>query len=96
MKKKIIAILMFAIALTMFAACGPARISQEVSESETESMFVVVETSSLWEIVYHKETRVMYAVSHSMYNHGNFTLLIDADGNPLLWNGRSERVNDEN
>lgn len=90
MKKKIIVILILAIALTMFVACGSVRISREVNESEAESMFVVVETSSIWEIVYHKETRVMYAVSYSMYNCGSFTLLVDADGNPLLWNGRSE------
>ena len=96
MKKKIIAILILAIALTMFAACKTARVSRVVSESEAESMFVVVETSSTWEIVYHKETRVMYAVSYSMYNCGTFTLLVDAEGNPLLWDERSERVTDEN
>ena len=75
----------------MFAACGSVRISREVNESEAESMFVVVETSSIWEIVYHKETRVMYAVSYSMYNCGSFTLLVDADGNPLLWSEGSEK-----
>lgn len=88
MKRKIILILVLIFALSVFAACAPARVTSE--EQEQESMFVVVETSSTWEIVYHKETRVMYAVSSSMYNHGNFTLLVDADGNPLLWNGRSE------
>lgn len=88
MKRKIILILVLIFTLSMFTACVPARVTSE--EQERESMFVVVETSSTWEIVYHKETRVMYAISSSMYNHGNFTLLVDADGNPLLWDGRSE------
>ena len=29
--------------------------------------------------------KVMYAVSDGTYNHGNFTLLVDANGNPLLY-----------
>lgn len=55
-----------------------------------KSMFVVVETTSWWMIVYHKYTKVMYAVSCSCETRGTFTLLVDADGNPLLWDGRSE------
>ena len=37
------------------------------------------------QIVYHKETKVMYAVSCGSYNYGNLTVLVDADGKPMLW-----------
>lgn len=53
----------------------------------TDSMFVVVENTPTWIVVYHKETKVMYAVSDNSYNYGNFTLLVDADGKPLLYDG---------
>jgi hypothetical protein len=48
-------------------------------------MFVEIEQTGTWEIVYHKETKVMYAVSYGSYNCGTFTVLLDADGKPMLW-----------
>ncbi len=38
-----------------------------------------------WLIVYRRETKVMYAVSNSNHNVGTFTLLVNADGTPMLW-----------
>ena len=38
-------------------------------------------------VVADRDTKVMYAVSRGGYNCGNFTLLVDADGKPLLWDG---------
>lgn len=86
MKRKIILILVLVFVLNVFTACAKGIIT-EYQEQDNESMFVAVETTSLWKIVYHKETRVMYAISYSSYNCGNFTLLVDADGSPLLWDG---------
>lgn len=40
-----------------------------------------------YRIVYHKENKVMYAVSSSGYNAGNFTLLVDENGDPMLYEG---------
>jgi hypothetical protein len=34
-----------------------------------------------------KDTHVMYVVSLCTYNAGNFTLLVDADGKPLIYKG---------
>jgi hypothetical protein len=48
-------------------------------------MFVEIERTSSWKVVYHKETKVMYTVSFNVYNSGNFTLLVNADGSPMLW-----------
>lgn len=48
-----------------------------------ESAFLVVEHNTLWDyaIVYHKETKVMYSVS----TYGEFTVLVNPDGTPLLY-----------
>lgn len=89
MKRKIILILVLVFVLSMFTSCKTAKLTSEEQEQNCESMFVVVETVYGWTIVYHKETRVMYAVSYATYNSGNFTLLVDAEGKPLLWDGRS-------
>ena len=51
------------------------------------SMFVRVENGPSWSIYYHKDTKVIYAVSRSSYNCGTFTLLVNADGSPMLWEG---------
>lgn len=37
---------------------------------------------NLVDIVYHKDTKVMYTVSR----HGVLTVLVDADGQPLIYN----------
>lgn len=91
MKYKVILILVLVFALSVFAACTTATITSEKQEQNYESMFVLVEDAPSWRIVYHKDTRVMYAVSSASYNCGNFTLLVDADGNPLLWEGGDKK-----
>lgn len=81
MKKKLIAILI--IGMLSLAACAKV---ESVNDNKNEtSMFVEVESTSSWKVVYHKETKVMYIVSWSSYNYGDFTLLVNADGSPMLW-----------
>ena len=48
-------------------------------------MFVVLEVGGTYKIVYHQETKVMYAISSGGYNSGTFTVMLDADGKPLLY-----------
>ena len=58
----------------------------EPKEPQNGSMFVIVENNSYvasYIIVYHRQTKVMYAKS----NDGVFTLLVDADGKPMIWKG---------
>lgn len=70
------------IALMCFAACdNPVEKNTHLGNSD----FVIVESTDNFYIVYHKETKVMYAVSDSNYNHGNFTLLVNADGTPMTY-----------
>jgi hypothetical protein len=69
---------------TALSGCGTNPTESKVVEDEP-SMFILVESSSLWYVVYHRETKVMYAVSNGYYNMGNFTVLVNADGTPMLY-----------
>ena len=82
--KKIAILLVLALCLVMFAGCDASIERTEVAD-EGQSMFVLVESTPLWRVVYHRETKVMYAVSRGTYSQGIFTLLVNADGSPMLW-----------
>lgn len=74
--------------LLSLSACATKQ-TREIIEGETSRM-VYVEETSVYCIVYDKHTKVMYAISNSGYNCGNFTLLVNADGNPLLYDEQME------
>lgn len=82
MQKKLITILI--VGMLSLTACAKVESVNDNKQNET-SMFVAVETTSVWKVVYHKETKVMYTVSYGGYSSGNFTLLVNADGSPMLW-----------
>lgn len=93
MRKLLICIVAALLSFLLCSCGGFATVEKQSAEAEGQkSMFVCVENAFFWKIVYHKETKVMYAVSDSDYNRGTFTLLVDADGNPLLWEGEYERT----
>ena len=85
MKMKILSVaLIVVMCTTLFSGC-----SDETRESEAHdsTMFITVEKEYDWTVVYHRDTKVMYAISDGSYNHGTFTLLVNADGSPMLWEG---------
>ena len=83
MKKMAIAMI-----IMLLLAVGCAKVENaEPKEEKVISRFVQVEMASTWRIVADKETGVMYAVSCGVYNNGTFTLLVDSDGNPLIYKG---------
>lgn len=85
MKKNLIKGLFLIIILMMtLMACAPNNIDIEIQTSES-SRFVIIESTSIYNIAYDQYTKVMYAISRGGYNCGNFTLLVDSDGNPLLY-----------
>lgn len=56
------------------------------AESEKAgTMFVPVYNGMYYSVVYEKDTKVMYAVSDGAKNRGTFTLLVNADGTPMIW-----------
>lgn len=70
------------------AGCGPNKSQEAQSYSEdVPSRFVVIERGDYWHVVADQETKVMYTVSMGSYNTGNFTMLVDSDGTPLLYEG---------
>lgn len=90
MKKKVIELMLSVFALlTVLTGCNHATTEKtyDTEDENIKSMFIEVEYDGLWKIVFDKETKVMYAVSNSSYNYGNFTLLVDENGNPKLWDG---------
>ena len=76
------------IAITLLSFTGCTQVLTEPKEDF--SRFVEVESTDLWKVVYDRSTMVMYAVSRGIYNEGTFTLLVDANGNPLLWEGATK------
>ena len=81
MKRKLAYILI----LSMLLLSGCTKVESVKDNYTNTSMFVMIERTGTWKIVYHKETKVMYAVSCGFYNRGTFTVLVDADGKPMLW-----------
>lgn len=81
MKKAIVLLLI----LLMLMGCG--KTTRTENKSGKNKRFVTIETGPTYMIMADRETRVMYAVSNGMYNCGTFTLLVDKDGSPLLWDG---------
>ena len=81
MDKKILCLV---IAIMLMLTCVGCSTTLE-DESSEGSMFVRVEWEVLngdtYSVVYHKDTKVMYTVSQSTI----FTVMLDADGKPLLW-----------
>lgn len=85
--KKILLICVILLALLLCSCSSKMLTEEEVSMDNTSnlSMFIQVEDGNCYKIVYHKDTKVMYAVSDGYYNSGAFTVLLNADGTPMLW-----------
>lgn len=86
MKKKLL-LLLAIIAGIILTVCNVQYVQDERKSEIEESMFVIVERTMTWNVVYNKTTKVMYAVSNGSYNGGTFTMLCDKDGKPQLWKG---------
>ena len=86
MKKILCLIIAIVLMLTCVGCSGSSTtVSRQENSGEQESMFVVVEEALFhgywYSVCYHKESKVLYSVSQ--YNE--FTVIVDANGNPLLW-----------
>ena len=77
-------VLMFLLVVTVLAASGCSGGMDEEPRADAPSMFVKVEGCGTFNIVYDRDTKVMYAVSSSDH-FGNVTMLVNADGTPKVW-----------
>ena len=72
--------------ILMFTGCASIGTeAKEVEETGDGNTFVLVDADYYCWVVYHKDTKVMYAVSRSPNNIGTYTLLVNADGTPMIW-----------
>ena len=74
--------------ILMFAGCASIKSeAKEVDDTDDGNTFILVDADYYCWVVYHKDTKVMYAVSRSPNNIGTYTLLVNADGTPMIWEG---------
>lgn len=78
MKKRLLIVALAVVITACLVGCGQEM--QNKSDKDSQSMFVCIETTTNWKVVYHKDTKVMYAVSNRRYNRGVFSPLYNADG----------------
>lgn len=84
--KKLVLVFLLAVAVLIVSGCSDGM--DEEPHAGTSKMFTKVETCGSFEVVYDKDTKVMYVVSSASYNCGNVTLLVNSDGTPKIWKGR--------
>lgn len=76
--------------MVMLLATGCSTEKGTEKEPVNVSMFMTVESLGDWRIVADRKTGVMYAVSLGGYNRGTFTLLVDAEGKPLIYESEDD------
>lgn len=89
LKKLVSGAILVVLCVSVFCAIFLTGCCENHEEAEEEpSTFVIVEDSHLrgYRVVYHRKTKVMYTVSCGS-NSGIFTVMVDEEGKPLLWEG---------
>ena len=91
MRKLQLTLIICIIMVVLFVACngnktGSANATSVIDTRENyNNVFELVGYGNGYNIVYHKQTKVMYVVSDEYYNRGNFTLLVNSDGTPMIY-----------
>lgn len=86
--KKIVLMVLLTVTVLVISGCSGSMNEEthtDMSQANTTSTFIEVETYDSFDVVYDKDTKVMYAISSGTSNYGNFTMLVNADGTPKLW-----------
>ncbi len=86
--RKFIIVCLFALCAGL-GSCDVQTVQHEPVKYDN-TMFVCVERGAWWQVVYHRETGVMYVVSAGTYNYGTFEMMCEADGKPLVWKGEQK------
>lgn len=81
MKKIKLITLIVVITAMMFILSGCTSVA------ETERQFTLIRDEGTFCIYYHNKTKVMYIMSDGYYNSGTATVMLDAEGKPLLYEG---------
>ncbi len=86
--KKVFMFLVTLLLCISLCSCGDNVEVTGEDVAEDTSMFVKIEQTTHWMVVYHKETKVMYVVSNDDYIQGIFTVLVDENGDPMIYGGK--------
>jgi hypothetical protein len=84
MKSKVL--IMITLLTVILSDCGDGRPIQD-EQDPYSTYFVRISRESGGDIVYDSRTGVQYWRSDGSYNYGTLTVLIDADGKPLIYKG---------
>ena len=88
MKKIICALIALVVLVAVLASCSEGTVVEvEGKDAQNTSMFIEVERTDYWRVVYHKDTKVMYVIGYSKESKGTFTVMVDRYGFPLIWEG---------
>lgn len=83
MKRCMAILLVLVMAVTMLVGCASTPIVEDV---QTDDRFVVVVEQGSNVVYADTETGVMYYFHKRGYG-GGLSVMVDADGNPLIWDG---------
>ena len=89
MRRLFVILMTIALCACLFMGCSGSHVNRSSDYNEDQaSMFVSVEyVNENWRVVYHRDTKVMYVVSAGSYNRGTFTVMLNPDGTPMIWEG---------
>ena len=84
MNKKFFAVLLISAAI-LLSGCTSTTVSQDEVKEGIISRFIIIEDNYSFDVVYDRHTKVMYAVAAYGSGSGQVTLLVDGNGDPLLY-----------
>ena len=82
--------LFWIVVISISSLCSCTNTTVTSVSNDNTSMFVFLEETPQWDVVYHKDTKVMYAVSCYGSGSGVFTVLLNSDGTPMIYGGGNE------
>lgn len=85
--KGTLCIILLVLMMTL-CGCGASQVPEKPLVNN--SMFIVVEEGRYYKVAYHKSNKVMYVISWGYNNTGSFTVMLNADGTPMLWEGEED------
>ena len=85
-----IIIALWIVVIFVSGLCSCSNTTVTSASNDDTSMFVLLEETPRWNVVYHKNTKVMYAVSSYGTGSGVFTVLLNSDGTPMIYRGNKE------
>lgn len=75
------------IAVILLIMYGCSVCNASYIEAKEKSMFETIQQTTSYDIVYHKDTKVMYAVCEAGNGVVIFNLLVNPDGTPMIFEG---------